>query len=208
MDCHFLLQGIFLTRGTNPGLLHRLADSLPLSHLGSPSCLLRRYNSTHLTSLTRDKKVLSLYTLRVRILTCHRPTSCGLVPKACNLCVLLEHRESSGTGRVLTVLLLWPSHPVPRLPRVLVVVVKTPFSVPQLHVLVMATKSHFISGLRILWIQLDLRCTCLRLHMFCLVAILLLLLLLLSSSGTNGGGRLTRLTWICLPMSKVMMNST
>ena len=36
LGCHFLLQGIFLTQGLNPGLLHLLhwqADSLPLSHL-------------------------------------------------------------------------------------------------------------------------------------------------------------------------------
>ena len=40
--CHFLLQEIFLAQGSNlyplqP--LHRQADSLPLSHLGSPSKL-------------------------------------------------------------------------------------------------------------------------------------------------------------------------
>ena len=36
--CHFLLQGIFLTQGSNPcplHLLHWKADSLPLSHQGS-----------------------------------------------------------------------------------------------------------------------------------------------------------------------------
>ena len=32
-----LLQGIFLTQGSNLHLLHWQADSLPLSHLGSPS---------------------------------------------------------------------------------------------------------------------------------------------------------------------------
>ena len=32
-----LLQGIFLTQGSNPGLLHWHVCSLPLSHLGSPS---------------------------------------------------------------------------------------------------------------------------------------------------------------------------
>ena len=32
-DCHFLLQGIFPTRGSNPCLLYWQADSLPLSHL-------------------------------------------------------------------------------------------------------------------------------------------------------------------------------
>ena len=33
--CHFLLQRIFLTQGSNPCLLHWQADSLPLSHLGN-----------------------------------------------------------------------------------------------------------------------------------------------------------------------------
>ena len=32
---HFLLQGIFLTQGLNPCLLHWQVDSLPLNHLGS-----------------------------------------------------------------------------------------------------------------------------------------------------------------------------
>ena len=39
MGCYFLLQGIFLTQRVNPHLLHLLhwqANSLPLSHLGSP----------------------------------------------------------------------------------------------------------------------------------------------------------------------------
>ena len=37
VGCNFLLQGIFLTLGSNPHLLHWQADSLPLSHLGSPN---------------------------------------------------------------------------------------------------------------------------------------------------------------------------
>ena len=38
VGCHALLQGIFLTQRANPCLLHLLqVDSLPLSHLGSPS---------------------------------------------------------------------------------------------------------------------------------------------------------------------------
>ena len=32
-SCHFLLQGIFLTQGSNPRLLRWQADSLPLSHI-------------------------------------------------------------------------------------------------------------------------------------------------------------------------------
>ena len=40
VDCHFLLQGIFLTQGSNPRLLwllHGQVNSLPLSPLGSPN---------------------------------------------------------------------------------------------------------------------------------------------------------------------------
>ena len=40
VGCHFLLQRIFLTQGSNPRLLHHLhwqADSLPLHHLESPN---------------------------------------------------------------------------------------------------------------------------------------------------------------------------
>ena len=37
VDCHFLLQGIFPTQGSNkPESLGWQANSLPLSHLGSP----------------------------------------------------------------------------------------------------------------------------------------------------------------------------
>ena len=36
VGCHFLLQGIFPTQGSNPSLLHWQVDSLQLSHQGSP----------------------------------------------------------------------------------------------------------------------------------------------------------------------------
>ena len=36
---NFLLQGIFPTQGSNPGLLHQQADSLPLSYQGSPNII-------------------------------------------------------------------------------------------------------------------------------------------------------------------------
>ena len=36
MGCHFLLQGIFLTQGSNLRLLHWQADSLPLAPPGKP----------------------------------------------------------------------------------------------------------------------------------------------------------------------------
>ena len=37
VGCHFLLQGIFLSLGSNPHLLQCQMDSLPLNHLGSPT---------------------------------------------------------------------------------------------------------------------------------------------------------------------------
>ena len=36
VDCHFLLQGIFPTQGSNPGLLHCRQILYQLSHKGSP----------------------------------------------------------------------------------------------------------------------------------------------------------------------------
>ena len=41
VGCHYLLLGIFPTQGSNPGLLHWQADSLPLSHQGGPNILHR-----------------------------------------------------------------------------------------------------------------------------------------------------------------------
>ena len=40
MGCHFFLQGIFTTQGLNPHLLHWQVVYLPLSHQGSPPCML------------------------------------------------------------------------------------------------------------------------------------------------------------------------
>ena len=38
--CHFLLQGMFQTNGSNLCLLHQQVDYFPPSHLGSPSLLI------------------------------------------------------------------------------------------------------------------------------------------------------------------------
>ena len=47
LDCLFLLQGIFPTRGSNVHLLHWQVDPLPLSHLGSPKgCVKSQKNIT------------------------------------------------------------------------------------------------------------------------------------------------------------------
>ena len=61
VGCHFLLQGIFLSQGLSPHLLHWQVDSLPLSQLGSPqfssvaqSCqtLCDQRTAAHQTSLS------------------------------------------------------------------------------------------------------------------------------------------------------------
>ena len=38
VGCHFLLQGIFLTQGSNPGLLHCRQILYQLSYEGIPEC--------------------------------------------------------------------------------------------------------------------------------------------------------------------------
>ena len=52
VGCHFLLQGIFPTQGSNPGLLSWQVDSLPLSHEGSP--LLKNVLSVQSSSVAQS----------------------------------------------------------------------------------------------------------------------------------------------------------
>ena len=55
VGCHVLLQGIVLSQGLNPSLLkllHGQADSLPLSHLGTPR------KSINITRCEAGKSVL------------------------------------------------------------------------------------------------------------------------------------------------------
>ena len=57
MYCRFLLQGIFLTQGSNLSPLHLLdwqADSLPLHYLGSPY---QQWINTRLRSPFRKPKL-------------------------------------------------------------------------------------------------------------------------------------------------------
>ena len=48
---HCLLQGIFPTQGSNPHLLHWQADSLLLSHLGSPREIISFFSSLELSAV-------------------------------------------------------------------------------------------------------------------------------------------------------------
>ena len=59
VGCHALLQGIFLTQGSNLqvlGLLHWQADSLPLSHQGSPIIYLciSKYQASQVVLLVKN----------------------------------------------------------------------------------------------------------------------------------------------------------
>ena len=56
VDCHFLLQGIFLTQGSNLCLLHWQEDSLPLSHQGSPVWEVALNKCVHLKQCMVDRK--------------------------------------------------------------------------------------------------------------------------------------------------------
>ena len=47
VDCHFLLQGIFLTQGLNQGLPHCRHTLYHLSHQGSPLNKIGEYKMNH-----------------------------------------------------------------------------------------------------------------------------------------------------------------
>ena len=60
MSSHFLLQGIFLTQGSNLCLLHLhwQADSLPVRHLGKPNLLLEGFELNRQWKSQRDEQGL------------------------------------------------------------------------------------------------------------------------------------------------------
>ena len=63
MGCHFLLQGIFLTQGLNPSLLHWQADSVSLSLQGRPIQNLSQNIKICLESFSRLTSFLSFLLL-------------------------------------------------------------------------------------------------------------------------------------------------
>ena len=85
VGCHFLLQGIFPTQESNLNLLHLQhwqADSLPLSHLGSPSSIATANNYWYLLCtkhnyLTGINQIKSGTSLVVQGLRLHTSTARG-----------------------------------------------------------------------------------------------------------------------------------
>ena len=62
VGCHFLLQGIFPTRGSHSSLLNWQVDSLPLSHQGRPYYYLMCVNTTEwkMASVSKGHKFTSI----------------------------------------------------------------------------------------------------------------------------------------------------
>ena len=89
-SCHFLLQGIFLTQGANPGLLHVQADSLPSEPPGKPTVV-----NWKLLSLTlcgpMDYTVQGI--LQARILECEAFPSPADLPNPLSTPGLLHCRQ-------------------------------------------------------------------------------------------------------------------
>ena len=89
VGCHFLLQGIFLTQGSNPGLPHCRQTLYPLSRQGSPRAVVVLTTSSNIShigyafyqELQSDKcKAKILSKCLWKTILCHseeRPTSLG-----------------------------------------------------------------------------------------------------------------------------------
>ena len=76
VGCHFLLQGIFLTQGSNPGLQHCRQMFYPLSHQGSrTSCssYLQSKTTESLRSLGDQAGLLNKTTAQSRKVQTHKP---------------------------------------------------------------------------------------------------------------------------------------
>ena len=74
VGCHFLLQGIFSTQGSNPHLLHWQADTLSLSLM---ALLMEMHNTTHeivLPPPCPTPEVLSLNLIKPPLITNSRDT--------------------------------------------------------------------------------------------------------------------------------------
>ena len=68
VGCHFLLQGIFPTQGSNQCLLHWQVDSLLLSHLGGPKRLLTSLFSNYIYCETEFPSHLATKTIYCNLL--------------------------------------------------------------------------------------------------------------------------------------------
>ena len=101
VGCHFLLQGILLTQGSNPGLWHCRQMLYPLSHQGSPASTLAVVKSVWPPKLLSGFKSLfyHLLVLCVCVCVCEVTQSCPILcgPRDCSplgapVCGILQAR--------------------------------------------------------------------------------------------------------------------
>ena len=83
MGCHFLLQGVFLTQGSSPGLPHRRQTLYPLGHQEGPGqqVILSKLKSDH----------ISVYAKSLNTLSCLQVTRSELSPSSHCLSPSLSH---------------------------------------------------------------------------------------------------------------------
>ena len=61
VGCHFLLQGVFLTQGSNSGLLHFRQTLYPLSHQGIPNMAWHTHKILELHTEEKLEGILDVY---------------------------------------------------------------------------------------------------------------------------------------------------
>ena len=86
VGCHFVLQGIFSTQGSNPGLLHCRQTLYHLSHQGSPWACVQNFifkycNETKITSEMNCRWTFVCMCVCVCVCVC---VSCSVVSDSCD----------------------------------------------------------------------------------------------------------------------------
>ena len=91
---HFLLQGIFLTQGLNPGLLHCRQVLYHLSHQGSPHPILRTIYIAHIYLTFNNLREWILYKGEKIFPPIPNPTITLFLPNARGVCKMLFIRAN------------------------------------------------------------------------------------------------------------------
>ena len=100
VGCYFLLQGIFPTQGSNPCLLHWQADSVPLSHLGSPCWFLASSSAKNYILLRCFSSLLPIST----VLNCRQYDSYLFFFNPCYPWLIVQVRQVGKKDEVLYLL--------------------------------------------------------------------------------------------------------
>ena len=99
VNIHSLLQGIFLTQGSNPSLLHCRQILYHLRHQGSPKMFKLLYNCAHFTcqqNYAQNPSSQASAVHELRYFRCTSQVSKSQKNQRSNCQHLLNHRESNG----------------------------------------------------------------------------------------------------------------